>query len=172
MKVILNQTVAKLGKTGQVVTVADGYARNYLFPKGLAVLADKNQIRAMEKREERLAAQLAATKAEAEKLAEKLNDQWVKIEGKVGADRGKLFGAITSQDIADAVAKQLGATLEKKQIALHDPIKRLGKFPIVLDLHRDVDAQIMVHIFDPEAPEEEVAPAVTEDTTEQEPATV
>lgn len=163
MKVILNQTVAKLGKAGQVVSVADGYARNYLFPRGLATVADKKQIEALQKREARSAAKLAETKAQAEQLKEKLNGQTVKIEGKVGRDAGKLFGAITSQDIADAIASQLGTTLEKKQVALHDPIKRLGRFPIMLDLHREVDAEVTVHVFDPANPEVEAeAPAESE----------
>lgn len=160
MKVILNQTVAKLGKAGQVVTVADGYARNYLFPRGLAILADKRQIEALRKRDERLEAKLAATKSEAEGVAEKLNGKTVKIQGKVGADAGKLFGAVTSQDIADAIKAQLGVAVEKKQVALHDPIKRLGRFSTLIDLHRSVDATVIVHVFDPEHPEvEEAAPA-------------
>lgn len=149
MKVILKQTVAKLGKSGQVVTVADGYARNYLFPRQLAVLADKKQIEALQRIEARVAAKSAETKAAAETLAETLRGKTVKIEAKVGRDGTKLFGAITSQDVADAVKAQLGTAIEKKDIALHDAIKRLGRYTVVLDLHRDVDAEITVHVFDP-----------------------
>lgn len=156
MKVILNQTVPKVGKEGQVVTVADGYARNYLFPRKLAVVADRAQVKALERRNERIAAKLESTKAAAEALKEKLDGQSVKIVGKVGRDAGKLFGAITAQDIADAVKEQLGQSVEKKQVGVLEPIKRLGHFKIAIDLHRDVDAFVDVHVYDPDAPEEPV----------------
>lgn len=163
MKVILNQTVPKVGKEGQVVTVKDGFARNYLFPRGLAILADKAQVAALEKRNARLAEKEAGTVASAQELAEKLNGQIVRIEGKVGAAAGKLFGAVTSQDVADAIASQLNVKLEKKQIALIEPIKRLGSHAVELDLHRQVDAHLTVVVFDPNVVEEApVAEAVTE----------
>lgn len=160
MKIILNQTVPKLGKAGQIVTVKDGYARNYLFPKGLATLAEKNQIAALEKRNARMAAKLAETKAAAESLQAKLDGGVVKLEGKVGRELGKLFGAFTSQDVADAVKAQLGVEVEKKQVALLEPIKRLGRHRVLIDLHRDVDAHITVHVFDPAHPELDEEPAV------------
>lgn len=162
MKVILNQTVPKVGKEGQVVTVKDGFARNYLFPRGLAILADKTQIAALEKRNARIAEKEAGTVASAQQLAEKLNGQTVRIEGKVGAAAGKLFGAITSQDVADAIAAQLGVKLEKKQIALIEPIKRLGSHAVELDLHRQVDAHLTVVVFDPNVAEETPAEAAPE----------
>ena len=167
MKVILNKTVPKVGKEGQVVTVADGYARNFLFPRKLAILADKKQIGALEKRNARVEARTADQKAAAEALRDQLEGQTVRIEGKVGADTTKLFGAVTSQDIADAIAAQLKLTVDKKHIALVDPIKRLGSYPIQLDLHRSVDAHITVNVFDPnakveEAPKPAEAPAEAE----------
>lgn len=165
MKVILNQTVPKVGKQGHVVTVADGFARNYLFPRGLAIVADKNQLKALEVRNARLDAKTAGAKAAAEALKEKLNGQSVRIEGKVGADSNKLFGAITSQDVADAIKKQLGETIEKKDIALIEPIKRLGNYKVELDLHRSVDAIVNVEVFDPKA--EVVAAPVVEAKTEE-----
>jgi large subunit ribosomal protein L9 len=140
MKVILNQTVPKLGKEGQVVNVADGYARNYLFPRGLAVYADRAQLHALERRLQRLEAKEAGTVAAAEALKEKLDGKSVRIEGKVGKDTGKLFGAITSQNVVDAVKEQLGPAIDKKNVALVEPIKRLGKHEVHLDLHRQVDA--------------------------------
>src|SRR5579872_1216686 len=112
MKVILTQTVPKVGKEGSVVTVANGFARNYLFPRQLATLADKAQIAALGKRNERVAAKTAGEKSGAEGLREKLNGKEVRIEGKVGKYQGKLFGAITSADIGDAIKAQLGVTLE------------------------------------------------------------
>lgn len=149
MKVILNQTVPKVGKAGTVVTVADGFARNYLFPRGLAIVADRTQIAALDKRNAKVAEKVAAQKTDAEGLKAKLDGQTVKIETKVGADGVRLNGAITSQNIADAIKAQLGVALEKKQVALHDPIKRLGTFGVELDLHASVDANVSVEVFDP-----------------------
>src|SRR5580700_935311 len=103
MKVILNQAVPKLGKEGQVVNVADGFARNFLFPRGLATFADKGQLSSLEKRQTRLAAKSAESLASAEKLKESVHGKTVDIPAKVGADAGRLFGAITAQDVADAV---------------------------------------------------------------------
>jgi large subunit ribosomal protein L9 len=166
MKVILLQTVPKVGKEGSVVNVADGFARNYLFAKGLAILADKNQIAALEKKNARVAAKTAGEKATAEALRERLNGKSVRIAGQVGAAQGKLFGAITAQAIADAVKSQLGEAIDRRQIALIDPIKRLGHFQISLDLHREVDAVIDVEVFDPTAPEPVAAPAEAEENKE------
>ena len=170
MKVILNQAVPKVGKEGQIVNVADGFARNFLFPRKLAILADKNQIAALEKRHARTAAKTAEQHTSAEKQKEKLDGQTVRIQGKVGKDTGRLFGAITAQDVADAIKTQLGFEIDRKKIALVQPIKRLGTSSILLDLHREVDAHINVVVFDPEAPEEpaqQEAEAVTEVPAEE-----
>jgi len=157
MKVILNQTVPKVGKEGTVVSVADGFARNYLFPRGLAIVADKNQLKALEVRNVRLAAKFAGAKAAAETLKEKLDGKTVRIPGQVGKDQGKLFGAITSQNVSDAIRKQLGIEVEKRNIALIEPIKRLGQHVIEVDLHREVEAKVTVEVFDPA---DEVKPPV------------
>ena len=149
MKVILNQTVPKVGKAGTVATVANGYARNYLFPRGLAIVADKNQLAALEKRNARQADKVAGEKANAEALKAKLDGQTVNIETKVGADGVRLNGAITSSMIGEAIKAQLGVELDKRQIALHDAIKRLGTYTVELDLHMSVDATVAVKVFDP-----------------------
>ncbi len=151
MKIILNTTVPKVGKEGQIVTVADGFARNYLFPRGLAIVAEKKQVAALEKRNARMEAKTAGEKAAAEGIKEKLDGQTIRIEGQVGKDSTKLFGAITNQTVADALKKDLGVTIDKKNIALVDPIRRLGRHEVVLDLHRSVDAHIWVEVFDPNA---------------------
>lgn len=166
MKVILNQTVPKVGKEGTVVTVADGFARNYLFPRGLAIVADKNQLKALEIRNARLAAKSADAKSAAEALKAKLNGQSVKIAGQVGKDQGKLFGAITAQNIADAVKEQLGIAIDKRQVGVIEPIKKLGLHSVEIDLHREVDAKITVNVFDPAAPVEEAAPEAEAETEE------
>jgi large subunit ribosomal protein L9 len=156
MKVILNKTVPKVGKEGDVVSVADGYARNFLFPRGLAILAQKNQLAALAKRQGRVEAKTAGHKSAADALKEQLDGKEVRIQGKVGAAAGKLFGAITSQDVVDAIKEQLKVSLDKKQVALVEPIKKLGKHQVLLDLHRSVDAHVTVDVFDPNAPVEEV----------------
>lgn len=160
MKVILKATVPKVGKEGQIVAVADGFARNYLFPRGLAILADKNQVKVLERRQAKIDALLAETKAGAEAQKEKLDGKSIEIIGKVGKETGKLFGAITAQDIADAIEKQLKQKLEKKQVGILEPIKRLGNYKIEIDLHRDVDAIVDLRVYDPDAivEEEEAAP--------------
>jgi large subunit ribosomal protein L9 len=158
MKVILNTTVPKVGKEGQIVTVADGFARNYLFARGLAIVADKNQVAALERRQAKTAAKVAEGQSSAEAIKENIDGKSIRIAAKVGQDGGKLFGAVTAQDIADAIKTQLSQDLEKKKIALIEPIKRLGTFQIHVDLHRDVDAFVTLEVFDPEAIVEEPAP--------------
>lgn len=115
MKVILKQTVPKVGKEGTVVNVADGFARNFLFPRGLAYLADKKQIEALNKRNERVAAKTAGLKADAEALKAKIEGSIIRLPGQVGAIQGKLYGAITAQDVTDAIKEQLGLSLEKEE---------------------------------------------------------
>lgn len=169
MKVILNKTVPKVGKEGQVVTVADGFARNYLFPRGLAIVAEKKQVAALARRMERLGLKLAEGKTSAEEVRAKLHGQTVNIEGKVGKDTTKLFGAITSQDVVDAVKAQLKVEVDKKNVALIEPIKRLGQHAVEIDLHREVDAIITVNVFDPAAPVEAKAEeAPSKEATEPE----
>jgi large subunit ribosomal protein L9 len=152
MKVILNTTVPKVGKEGQIVSVADGFANNYLFPRGLAIVAERRQVAALEKRHAKMAAKLAEGKTAADAFKEGLDGKTVRIPGKVGRDSTKLFGAITSQDVADAIKSQLNHELDKRRIALIEPLKRLGSHTVHLDLHRDVDATITVEVYDPEAP--------------------
>lgn len=164
MKIILNQTVPKLGKQGSVVTVADGYARNFLFPRKLAILADKNQLKALEIRNARVAAKTAGVKAAAEALREQLHGKSVKIMGQVG--QGKLFGAITSQNVADAIKSQLGLDVEKRMIAMVEPIKSLGSHRVEIDLHQSVDAIVTVDVVDPNAPV--VAASEPEEDSEEE----
>lgn len=157
MKVVLTQTVPKVGKQGTVANVADGFARNFLFPRGLAVVADKNQLHALEKRNAHIAARTAGEKAAAEALREKINGKTVRIDGQVGRVQGKLFGAITSQDVHDALKSQLGVDIERRKIALVEPIKKLGFHSVELDLHREVDAIITVEVFDPSIPQQVVS---------------
>jgi len=159
MKIILTQTVPKVGKLGTVTNVADGFARNYLFPRGLAIVADKKQLEALGKRNDRIAAKTAGEKSAAEDLKSKLDGKTVRIPGQVGKGQGKLFGAITSQDVANAIKSQLGFDIDRKKIALIEPIKKLGSQPVEIDLHHSVDAVITVEVYDPTAPVAAPAPA-------------
>jgi large subunit ribosomal protein L9 len=170
MKVVLKATVPKVGKEGQVVRVADGFARNYLFPKGLAVYADRKQIGVIEARLAKLAEQDASTLEGAQKLKEKLDGKMLSVEAKSGHGTTKLFGAVTSQNIVDLIKSELGVSVEKKQVALIDPIKRLGTHVVHLDLHRSVDATVTVRVFDPTAPVEEPESLLTEEQSEPEAA--
>jgi len=163
MKVILTQTVPKVGKEGHVVSVANGYARNYLYPRGLAVFADKAQLSILERRLKKLAAADADTLVAAESVHEKANGKAIRLEGKVAGDNTRLFGAVTAQDIADAIKAQLGVEVDRKQVGLVAPIKRLGKYNIELDLHRQLDTHVALEVFNPEASEvEEKKAAVAE----------
>lgn len=149
MKVILKQAVPKLGKEGQVVNVKPGYARNFLFPQGMAVVADKKQLEVVERRNAKVAASLAEGLAAAEALKGKIHGKEVSIQTKAGSDR-RLFGAVTDQDVADAVKAQLGESVDKKSVLLLRPIKRLGRYDVELNVHRNVVIEIKVRVFDPE----------------------
>jgi large subunit ribosomal protein L9 len=154
MKVILKRTVPKLGKEGQVVNVKDGYARNFLFPQGMAIVADKAQLNALDIRNNRIAAQLEETKAAAADLGSKIDGKNVKIQVTAG-EKGRLFGAVTSQYISDSIKEQLGVEVDRKTVGILQPLKRLGTYHIEIDLHRLVDCAVDVEVFDPNYHEEE-----------------
>ncbi len=144
MKVVLIQEVPHLGRPGDQVDVARGYARNYLIPRKLAVEATSSTLRALEQlkgqarqREERL-------KQEAEALAERIRGLTVTIARPAG-EQDRLFGSVTSSDIADALAQQ-GITLDRKKIALEGPIKALGTYAVPVRLYRETVADIQVHV--------------------------
>ena len=147
MIVILNRDVKGTGKAGDVVKVSDGYARNMLLPKGYATEATDGNIRNLEKQKALLAQKKAEEKAAAEKLAEDLKDKKVVIKTKAG-EGGKLFGSITSKDIADAAGKQLDLKLDKKKIQLSSPIRSLGRFDIEIKLYPEVVGVLTVEITD------------------------
>jgi large subunit ribosomal protein L9 len=177
MKVILEQTVQKLGKAGQVVTVADGFARNFLFPKGLARVADRAGIARLEREGEKAAAEIEKTKDSALKTADKIGGTTIRLTGQTAKGATKLFGAVTSADISAAIKQETGVELDKKAIALLHPIKRLGVYDVMVDLHRDADATIRVEVANEEGwlGIEEVAVAAPSEedeevTTEESPA--
>ena len=143
MKVVLLEDVRALGKKGEVVKVNDGYARNFIIPKKLGVEANQANLSALKqqkKREEKLA---AAELAAAKEMAEKIGEKTVKIKMRTG-EGGKLFGAVATKEIAEAVRKQWDIDIDKKKIVLPDPIKTLGTHQVPLRLHKEVTATLNV----------------------------
>ena len=147
MLVLLKQDVKGSGKAGDIVKVSDGYARNMLLPRGLAVEATEGNIRAAEKQKERQAQKAAEDKAAAEEMAESLKEKSVTIKAKAG-EGGRLFGAITSKDIADAANEQLGLEIDKKKIELDAPIKNLGTYTAVLKLYSEIKGELKVSVVE------------------------
>ena len=147
MLVILNKDVKGTGKAGDIVKVSDGYARNMLFPKGLATEATNNNVKALEKQKAAEAQRKADEKAAAQVLAKKLEDVKVVIKTKSG-EGGRLFGSITSKDIADETKKQTGLVIDKKKIQLNSPIKNMGKFDIKVKLYPEVVGVLTVEVTD------------------------
>ncbi len=165
MKVILTRDVAMVGKQGDIVNVADGYARNYLFPRNLAVKAEKGAIKAHEQRialEQRKGEKYLQA---AQSIAEKLHNSTIVIEGKAGAGSTKLYGAITHQDIADAIKDQVKVDIDKRKVMLESPIKSKGTYRIPIRLHTQVAADVRLVVI---GEGEEVPPEepVTEESSE------
>ena len=141
MKVILQQDVKGKGKKGQTVEVADGYARNYLLPRNLAVVANADNMNAMRIKEKARLAQMEREKAEALEYAERLKGIVVKISARAGG-AGKLFGAVTSKEISDALAEQHGMNIEKNRIVQSEPIKSFGTYEVKCKLGYEVSGII------------------------------
>lgn len=162
MKVILTQEIEKLGAAHEVVEVAEGYARNFLVPRSLAIPATKsamanldNMKKVGERREARL-------RGEAEEQAKQFAGKAVVIEAKTG-EGGRLFGSVTPADIISALKKQLGVEVDRKQIHLEESIRTAGEYTVPIALHRDVKPEITIQVGDlsqaPAKPAAEAAPA-------------
>ena len=145
MKVILQQDVKGQGKKGQLIDVSDGYGRNFLLARKLAVLATPENLNTMKQQEKAKQAQQAAEKAEAEATAKKLETLTVKIVAKAG-EGGRLFGAVTAKEVADALAKQHGVTINKAKLVLDEPIKACGGYKIKAKLGYEVIGTVNVMV--------------------------
>lgn len=145
MDVILLKDVKGTGKAGQIVKVSDGYARNMLFPRGLAKEATQGNVKTLERQKEAAAEKRAAQKAEAQEQAKKLEEVTLTIKAK-GGDNGKLFGSITTKDIAEALEKQEKIKVDKKKIVLDNPIKTTGEKEVVVKLFEEVSAKLKVTV--------------------------
>jgi len=145
MRIVLRDDVDNLGQKGDMVDVADGYARNYLVPKGLAIKATpgaQKQADAMRRNRE---AQERRAREVAQALADQLARGTVEVKARAG-EGGRLFGSITASDIADAVEAQLSVELDRRRIELDEPLKELGVVDVPVRLHADVDANIRVAV--------------------------
>ncbi|MCL1808887.1 MAG: 50S ribosomal protein L9 [Clostridiales bacterium] len=145
MIVILLKDVKGTGKAGEVVKVSDGFARNLLVPKGFAIEASDKNIKSLEKQKSLVAEKNAGEQAKAEKLAERLAGLSVDIASKAG-EGGKLFGSITSKDIADALKEQHSIDMDKKKLVLDAPIKHVGEFEVSIKLYHEVSARLKVNV--------------------------
>lgn len=141
MKVILLADVKGQGKKNQIIEVSDGYAKNFLIPRKLAKIADAQSLNDVKVREESKLSRIAAERAEAQKLGERLEELLVKIPASGGGD-GRLWGSITSKDIAEALEAQHAIALDKKKIVLPSPIKAYGTYTVEAKLYPEVAGRI------------------------------
>ena len=145
MQVILTQDVKGQGKKGQMVKVSDGYARNYLLPKGLATEATKSNINVLKGKQESLEFKIKTETEEAQKIAEKMKEIVVKIKAKAGSN-GKLFGSVTSKDVADALTAQHHIKLDKKKFVMPDGIKLLGVTEVPVMIYTAITGTLRVQV--------------------------
>ena len=144
MEVILREDVEKLGSRGELVKVAPGYARNFLLPKRLAVAATESNKKIVEQERQGHLRKEAKLVSDASELGKMMSGVSVTIKQKAG-ENDQLFGSVTSKDIAEALEQQ-GYTIERRKIVLDEPIKTLGEFKVTLRLHKEVPAEITVHV--------------------------
>jgi large subunit ribosomal protein L9 len=144
MEVILREHVDNLGRRGEIVKVADGYARNYLLPRKLALLATDGNKKQIEREKVKFETKELEEKKVAEAVSERLATVEVEIARKVGETEA-LYGSVTTGDIAQALAAK-GFDLDKRKLVLQEPIKKLGEFSVPVKLHRDVTAQLKVRV--------------------------
>ena len=147
MKVILQQDVKGQGKKGQMVEVSEGYARNFLLPRKLAIVATTDAINTMNLKEKARKAEEARMKAEAEETAKKLKELQVKLTAKAG-NGGKLFGAVTTKEISDGLKKQFSIDIPKQKLVLEEPIKAFGTYQVKAKLGFEVTGTVSVAVHE------------------------
>jgi len=148
MKVILQQDVKGSGKKGELVNVSDGYARNFLLPRKLAIQATTENLTVMKQQEKAKLRKMEVDKAKAKEISDKLGDILVTISAKGGSDGGKLFGSITSKEISDELQKQHGVEIEKNKIVQDDPIKTFGNYEVKCKLGFEITGTINVLVIE------------------------
>ena len=145
MKVILLQDVKGKGKKGQMIDVSDGYARNYMLPRKIAVEATADAVNTMRMNDKAAAEKAARERAEALEISKKLRDMTLVVTAK-GGGAGRLFGSVTNQEIADALAKKTGIKLDKRKIVIAEPIKSVGTYTVNCKLGYEISAPLTVKI--------------------------
>lgn len=147
MKVILTQEVEKLGASHEIVEVAEGYARNYLLPRSLALPATRSALANLDNLKRVAERRIVRQRAGAEEQAKAFEGKTLKIEARTG-DNGRLFGSVTNGDVAEAIKAQLGIEIDRKQIHLEDSIRSAGEYSVTVALHRDVKPAVKVEVGD------------------------
>ena len=142
MKIILMQDFESLGFEGDIVDVARGYARNYLFPKGVAIEANNSNVKTMDMRKGKIMANRTKDKEAAERVREKISQVTITVRQKVG-EEGKLYGSVTSRDIAQELESE-GIVVDRRKIVIDETIRTLGEFEVPIKLHPEVIAKIKV----------------------------
>lgn len=145
MKVILKQDVKGSGKKGDLLNVSDGYARNYLLPKGLAMEANAQAMNEFNAKQAAVEHHAAVEKQEAQELAARLNGKSVKLTAKAGAN-GKLFGSVTAKEVAEAVSHDFGCNIDKRKVSLDMEIKAFGTYTAQIKLHPGISARVQVAV--------------------------
>ena len=145
MKVVLLQDVKDLGKKEELVNVSDGYARNYLFPRKLAVEATSGKLKELEEKKNFEMKKKEKERQAAKELADKLGKLEINFKVKAG-ENGKLFGSITGKDVADAIKSQHKIDIDKKKVVLHDAIKALGTYQVEIKVYPEISAEINVKV--------------------------
>lgn len=167
MKVILLGELKGKGGEGDVVEVAQGYAENFLFPQGLAIKATEGNLKQLEQRRHNIEKRELARTTDANTLKDALNQKTVVVRAKVG-EEGQLFGSITTAQIAEAIAEQLGVTIDRKKIELKQAIKSEGEHKVRVDIYREIAADLLVSVIDLNAEEPQEAEASEEVVEEAE----
>jgi large subunit ribosomal protein L9 len=145
VKIILRADVDRVGNKGDLLDVADGYARNYLLPRGLAMAATTGAVAQAESMREARSRRDTADRESAEAVRDRLSSTVVRIPAQSGTD-GRLFGSVTAADVADAIVAQLGVELDRKRLHLDEPIRALGVHDVTLRLHAEVEAHVSVEV--------------------------
>ena len=145
MKVILLQDVKGKGKKGQMLEVSDGYARNFMLPRKLAVEATPDAINTMRMNDKATQERIAREKAEAMEVSKKLRDLTVVVRAK-GGGAGRLFGSVTNQEVADALKAQSGISLDRRKIVIAEPIKNVGSYTVTCKLGYEISAPLRIQI--------------------------
>lgn len=151
MKVVLTQDVPKLGESGTIQEVKDGFARNYLIPQGMASIATRGVVKQVEERQRAEAKRIEKLEEEMRDLANRIEAVSLEIEANVG-EQGRLYGSITTSDIADRIAAAVGEEIDRRKIDLDEPIRNIGNYEIAVRLVGKLAPVVKIRVFDPDAP--------------------